>query len=132
MIARCTKHGKLPLTEKKSCRKCQQDTVSGKLTKIYTRKELVMMETTISNFRTSFIFQKFRSWRFTFHAYKYLVRITVVNLVELYLNAAHNFKICYVAVIMLRGYLLFFPTKYNHNIIMEMDLFLLRILHWKI
>ena len=53
MIARCTKHGMLPLTDKKCCRKCQQDTASGKPTKIYTRKDLLMIETTISNFHTS-------------------------------------------------------------------------------
>ena len=41
LIARCTKHGRLLLTDKKSFRKCQQDTASGKSTKIYTRKELV-------------------------------------------------------------------------------------------
>ena len=54
MILRCTTHGRLPLTDKKSCRECQQDTASGQPTKIYTIKEIVMMETTISNFHTSF------------------------------------------------------------------------------
>ena len=54
IIARCTKHGRLPLTDKKICYKFQQDTASGQSTKIYTRKELVMMETTIYNFRISF------------------------------------------------------------------------------
>ena len=54
LIIRCTKHGRIPLTDKKSCCKCQQDTASGQSTKIYTRKELVMMEKTISNFHTSF------------------------------------------------------------------------------
>ena len=54
LISRCTKHGRLPLTDKKSCRKCQQDTASGKSTKIYTIKELVMIETNIYNFHTSF------------------------------------------------------------------------------
>ena len=29
LIARCTKHGRLLLTDKKGCRKCQQDTDSG-------------------------------------------------------------------------------------------------------
>ena len=48
------KHDMLPLTEKKSCCKCQKDTASGKSTKIYARKELVMTEITISNFLTSF------------------------------------------------------------------------------
>ena len=53
IIARCTKHGRLLLTDNKKNCKCRQDTASGKSTKIYTRKELVMMETTISNFHTS-------------------------------------------------------------------------------
>ena len=33
MIACCTKHGRLLLTDKTSCRKCQQDSDSGKPTK---------------------------------------------------------------------------------------------------
>ena len=35
MIAQCTKHVRLPLTDKKICCKCQQDTASVKSTKIY-------------------------------------------------------------------------------------------------
>ena len=54
LTSHCTKHVRLPLTDKKSCRKCKQDTASGKSTKIYTRKDLVMMETTIYEFHTSF------------------------------------------------------------------------------
>ena len=54
LISRCTKHGRIPLTDKKSCIGCQHDTASLLSTKIYTRKELVMMETTIYNFHTSF------------------------------------------------------------------------------
>ena len=34
LIARCTKYGRLTLTDKKSFRKCQHDTASGKPTKI--------------------------------------------------------------------------------------------------
>ena len=33
---------------------CEQDSLLDKFTKIYTRKELVMMETTIYDFHTSF------------------------------------------------------------------------------
>ena len=33
---------------------CKQESLPDKSTKIYTRKELVMMEKTISNFHTSF------------------------------------------------------------------------------
>ena len=54
LIAHCTKHGRIPLTDKNIYCKCQQDTASGQPTKIYTRRELVMMEKTISNFHTSF------------------------------------------------------------------------------
>ena len=42
------------LTDKNVFCKCQQDTASEQSTKISTRKELVMMETNISNFHTSF------------------------------------------------------------------------------
>ena len=54
LIACFTKHGRLPLSDNKICGECQQDTASVKSNKIYTRKELVMMDTTISNFHTSF------------------------------------------------------------------------------
>ena len=64
MIARCTKHVRLPLTDNESCRKCQQDTASGQSTKIYTRKELVMIEKTISNFHTSFYISKIQKLAF--------------------------------------------------------------------
>ena len=33
---------------------CKQESLTDKSTNIYTRKELVMMETTISDFRTNF------------------------------------------------------------------------------
>ena len=60
--------------------------------KTYTKKVLVMMETTISSFHTNFY---------------------IPELVELHLNAVNHFKMFYVALIMMRGYLLVFPTKYN-------------------
>ena len=52
IIAHCTTHGRIPLNDKKICCKCKQYSVSEKSIKIYTRKELAMMETTISNFHT--------------------------------------------------------------------------------
>ena len=60
------------------------------------------METTISNFNTSFI-PEIQKLAFTLLKYKYWVRITVVNLVKLHLNFANHFKMCYVAVIILGG-----------------------------
>ena len=54
LIVLCTTHGRLMLTNKNNCCKCKQYSVSEQPTKMYTRKGLVMMETTISNFHTSF------------------------------------------------------------------------------
>ena len=53
IISCCSTHGRLLLTEK-NCRKCKQYPSSEQPTKIYTGKELVMMEKTISNSPTSF------------------------------------------------------------------------------
>ena len=65
MIARCTKHGKLLLNDKKMFFKCKKDSASEQPTKIYTRKELVMMETTIYNFHTKFYIPEV--WKLAFH-----------------------------------------------------------------
>ena len=42
------------VNRQENCRKCKQDTDSVQSTEIHTRKKLVMMETTISNFHKSF------------------------------------------------------------------------------
>ena len=47
-------HGRILLKDKNICYICKQDSLPDKYTKIYTRKELVMMETTISDFHTGF------------------------------------------------------------------------------
>ena len=54
LIARCTRHDRLPLYDKKICREYQHDTASVKSKNIYTRKELVMMGKTIFNLHTYF------------------------------------------------------------------------------
>ena len=54
IIVRCSTHGRPLLTDKNNFRKCKQDYALEQSTKIYPRNELVMMETTISNFHTSF------------------------------------------------------------------------------
>ena len=101
LIARCTNHGRLPLTKKKICRKCQQDTDSGQSKYIYTRKELVMMETAISNFHASFYIPSIQ--KLTFHVSH--IQILGTNhcgeSLELHLNAENHFKMCYVAMIIL-------------------------------
>ena len=54
IIGRCTAHGRIPLKDKKICYMCEQQYLPDSSTKIYTRNELVVMETTISYFHTSF------------------------------------------------------------------------------
>ena len=54
IIGRCTNHVRIPSKDKKICYMCKQQYLPDISTKIYTRKELVMMETTISDFHTRF------------------------------------------------------------------------------
>ena len=68
-----------------------------------TRKELVMMETTISNFHTSFYIPETQKLAFHIKHVQILGKITVATLFELSVNAVNSYKMCYVAVIILRG-----------------------------
>ena len=61
----CTTYGRIPLNDKKVCCIFKQDPASEKSIKIYTRKELVMMETTLYNFYTSFYIPEIQ--RLEFH-----------------------------------------------------------------
>ena len=54
IIGRCTAHGIITLKNKKICYMYKQESSSDGPTKIYTRKEIVMVETTIYDFHTSF------------------------------------------------------------------------------
>ena len=54
IIGRCTIHGRIPLKDMKICYICEQESLTDLSTKIYTRKEIVVMETKISDFHTSF------------------------------------------------------------------------------
>ena len=54
IIGCCTSRRRIPLKDKKICRKCKHESSTDKSTKIYTRKELVMTETTIYNFHNNF------------------------------------------------------------------------------
>ena len=54
IIGRCTAHGIISSKDNKICYIFKQKSSRDKSTKIYTKKELVMMETKISGFYTSF------------------------------------------------------------------------------
>ena len=75
IIGRCTAHGRTPLKDKKICYMCKKESSPDESTKINTRKELVMMKTTISNFHTSFYIPAIK--KLSFH--QPLVRILCIN-----------------------------------------------------
>ena len=52
IIGRCSTRGIISLKDKNICYMCKEESLPDTYTKIYTRKELVMMETTISYFHT--------------------------------------------------------------------------------
>ena len=54
IIGCCTAHDRITLKDKKICYTCRIESSPDKYTKIFTRKELVMTETTISEFHTRF------------------------------------------------------------------------------
>ena len=70
----------------------EQEYSSDNSTKIYTRKELVMMETTIYFIPVS-TYQPSKSWPFTYHMCAYLVKITVVSYDANPSNVANYLKI---------------------------------------
>ena len=130
-IARCTKHGRLLLTDRKICHKCQQDYASGKSTKIYTRKYPVIMETTISIFHTGFCISAIQKLAF----YIPHVKILGTNHCGDSYQTAFKRRKPFQDVLCRRDYservVASFPTKYNHNIMVKIDLSILRVLHWK-
>ena len=79
IIGRCTAHGRIPLKEKKIYYMYEQESLPDSSTKIYTRKESIMMETTISDFILVYTYQPSKNWNFIYHMCAYLVQITVVK-----------------------------------------------------
>ena len=53
LISQCKVHGRHLLHEKKICCLCLQDTATTTPEKLYTRKDIIMMETSIADFHTS-------------------------------------------------------------------------------
>ena len=92
IIGRCTDYGIIPLKEKIFCGMCKQEYLSDGYAKIYIRKEIVMMETTIYDLPTSFYIPAIQ--RLAFHLP--LVRILGTN------HCGDNyFTMFYVVVIVL-------------------------------
>ena len=113
IIGCCTANGRIPLKDKKMCYMCKQESSPHESTKIYTRKYLVMMYTTIYFFVSDTTFQPSKSWHFAYHMCSYLVQITVVKFEAQPSKDVNYFNMFYVVVIMLRGLLQAFLIKYN-------------------
>ena len=103
LIENCTTHGRFLLNERKFFACVNRILIQNNPQNIYTRKDLVEIETTIYNFYSSFYILAIHKLVFHIPMYKYWVQITVVTLVKLRLNSENHFKMCYVSVIMLRG-----------------------------
>ena len=67
---------------------CKQDSVSEQSTKIYTRKELMMIETTISNFHTSFLISAIQKLAF------YIPRVKLLGTNHCGDSRRNAFKLC--------------------------------------
>ena len=132
LVARCTQHGRIPLTDKKSCRECQQDTALGQPTKKYTEKELMMVETSFSNFNTSFFIPEIHKVVFHIPHVQLMGKNHCGDSCQTVFKRRESFQ----DVLCRRDYagrvVASFATKYNHNIMEETDLCLLRVLHWNI
>ena len=111
---------------------CKQESSSDEFRKIYTRKEIVMMETKKSGFIPFSTYQPYKRQPFTYHMCAYLVQITVVKCGAQPSNDVNYFNSFYVVVIILGGQLQYFIIKYNHNTMVEIDQCLYRVFHWNI
>ena len=71
LIVCCKVHGRCPLDENKWCHLCLQDPYYVPPVKLYTKKELVMIETSISEFHSILYITEIKKIAFTFHTYVY-------------------------------------------------------------
>ena len=76
---------------------CKQELSSDEFRKLYTRKELVMMETNISDFCTSFYIPAIQNLDF------HLSHVHILGKNHCGEMRQNYFKMLYVVVIMLRG-----------------------------
>ena len=132
ITGRCPTHGRISFKDKIICYMCKQEFLPDKSTKIYTRKELVMMDTTISNFHTSFYIPAIQKLAFHLPHVRILGTNHCGELRRTAFKRREFFKMFFVAVIMQRGQQQVLLIKYNLNNAVEIDLCLQKVLHWNI
>ena len=100
---------------------CKQESSSDNSTKVYTRKELVMMETTISNFHTRFYIPSIQ--KLDFHLRH--VHILGTNHCGEMRHTAFKRRELFQDVLCRRDYaervVAIFLIEYNHNTMVEID-----------
>ena len=111
---------------------CKQEYLPDSSTKIYIRKELVMMETTISDFRNSFYIPAIQKLAFQLPHLRILGTNHCGELQRTAFKRREFFQDFFVAVIMLIGQQQAFIIKSNKNTMVEIYLCLYKVLHWKI
>ena len=99
--------------------------------KIYTRKELVMTETTIYNFHTSFYIPTIQKLAFHIPHIKILGTNHRGNSHKTAFKCRGSFQDVLYRHDYAERLVAIFPKKYNHNIMMEIYLCILRVLHRK-
>ena len=91
--------------------------------KIYTtEKSLILWIYLFLIFTQVSTFQKYKIYRFNFHMYAFLGKITVGTLTLKHSNVVENINMCYVIVIMLTEWLLVLHSKYGWNTMAEINL----------
>ena len=90
IIGCCTDHGRITLKDNKICCMCKQEYLLDKSTKIYTRKELVMTETTIYDFHTSFSITVIQTLDF------HLLHVCKLGKNHLWWNATHSLQMTWI------------------------------------
>ena len=95
-----TVHGIYPYVEWTIYLMCSTDISSVKTIKVYTQKELVLLEPSISEFYENNALQKFKNWHFIFHMCVLLEHNTVAKNGMSHLDIIANNIIFYARVIM--------------------------------
>ena len=68
-ISRCIMHDIYPYEERKTCSKCSTMHITDISTKLYTRKDIVLLETPITEFYESVYIPEIQKWHYIFHMY---------------------------------------------------------------
>ena len=99
-LSRCNVHGIRPYEERTICSMCSTDLSSITPIKLYTQKELVLLETLISQFHKNDILQKFKNWHSISHMCSFLEHITVAKKATINLYVRSNNMMFYSVVLM--------------------------------